>query len=306
LSISPIDFTARAGRFSAGRKLLVPDRRPDASRSAGDGEEDGFGEELDPDVALCGAEGLAQPDLGAAFEDGDDHDVGDADCPDEKSEGGVRRRPDGTLSRMADVYKELTVANASGWSRWLGKHGAESPGVWLVLAKKGVTQPTSLTYDEALAEAICHGWVDGQLAQGDERTFRRKFTPRRPGSAWSKRNVALASRLTDAGRMKPAGLDAVQRAKADGSWDDAYEGQRSITVPPDLAAALLATPAAQEMFDRLDATNRYAVLYRVTTAKRTETRQRRIEQFVTMLARGETIHPQRQRRVPATKSEVHR
>jgi uncharacterized protein YdeI (YjbR/CyaY-like superfamily) len=207
---------------------------------------------------------------------------------------------------MADVYQELAVANASGWSRWLGKHGAESPGVWLVLAKKGVTQPTSLTYDQALEEAICNGWVDGQLAKGDERTFRRKFTPRRPGSAWSKRNVALASSLTDAGRMKPAGFDAVQRAKADGSWDGAYEGQRSITVPPDLAAALIATPAAQEMFDRLDASNRYSVLYRVITAKRIETRQRRIEQFVTMLARGETIYPQRQRRVPATKPEHHR
>src|ERR1700751_930639 len=128
---------------------------------------------------------------------------------------------------MADGHKELMVANASGWSAWLAEHGGESPGVWLVLAKKGVPQPTRLTYDEALEEAICHGWVDGQLAKGDERTFRRKFTPRRPGSAWSKRNVALASSLSDAGRMKPAGLDAVQRAKADGTWDGAYEGQSS-------------------------------------------------------------------------------
>lgn len=207
---------------------------------------------------------------------------------------------------MADVYEQLTVANASEWSGWLAEHGAESAGVWLVLAKKGVTQPTSLTYDEALEEAICYGWVDGQLAKGDERTFRRKFTPRRPGSAWSKRNVALANGLSDAGRMKPAGLDAVHRAKADGSWDGAYEGQGTITVPPDLAAALIATPAAQEMFDRLDAANRYAVLYRVTTAKRSETRQRRIEQFVAMLARGDTIHPPRQRRGPAAKADVDR
>lgn len=197
---------------------------------------------------------------------------------------------------VADVCKELTVANAMGWSRWLAEHGAESPGVWLVLAKKGTSEPTSLTYDKALEEAICNGWVDGQLAKGDERTFRRKFTPRRRGSAWSKRNVAMASRLIEEGRMKPAGLDAVERAKADGNWDDAYEGQSTITVPPDLAASLAATPAAQAMFDRLDATNRYAVLYRVSTAKRTQTRQRRIEQFVTMLARGETIYPQRQRK----------
>jgi uncharacterized protein YdeI (YjbR/CyaY-like superfamily) len=207
---------------------------------------------------------------------------------------------------MGDVYKELTVENASGWSLWLAEHGAESPGVWLVLAKKGVTKPTSLTYDEALEEAICNGWIDGQLAKGDEQTFRRKFGPRRPGSAWSKRNVALAGSLSGAGRMKPAGLEAIQRAKADGSWDGAYEGQSSITVPPDLAAALTASPAAQEMFDRLDAANRYAVLYRVSTAKRAETRQRRIEQFVTMLARGETVHPQRRRRGPATEPEAQR
>jgi uncharacterized protein YdeI (YjbR/CyaY-like superfamily) len=195
---------------------------------------------------------------------------------------------------VADDYQELTVANASEWSKWLGGHFAESPGVWLVLAKRGTSEPTRLTYDEALQEAICHGWIDGQLAKRDERTFRRKFTPRRPGSSWSKRNVALAGQLTDEGRMKPAGIDAVERAKADGSWDNAYEGSSSISVASDLAAALAAWPAAQTMFDGLDATNRYAILYRVSTAKRAQTRQRRIEQLVAMLARGETIHPQRQ------------
>ena len=188
------------------------------------------------------------------------------------------------------------MANAAAWSRWLEEHEADPAGVWLVLAKKGTTSPTSLTYDEALEVAICHGWVDGQLAKRDEQTFRRRFTPRRRGSAWSKRNVAIVARLTDEDRMKPSGLAAVQRAKADGSWDSAYEGQSAITVPPDLAASLAATPAAQAMFDQLDAANRYAVLYRVSTAKRAETRQRRIEQLVSMLARGETIHPQRPRR----------
>jgi uncharacterized protein YdeI (YjbR/CyaY-like superfamily) len=163
-----------------------------------------------------------------------------------------------------------------------------------------------LTYDQALEEALCHGWIDGQLAKRDERTFRRKFSPRRPGSSWSKRNVALARRLIDEGRMTEAGVESVERAKADGSWDDAYEGSSSITVPPDLAAALAATPAAQTMFDRLDASNRYAILYRVSTAKRAETRQRRIDQFVAMLARGETIHPQRQPRTkPAIKRTRH-
>lgn len=194
---------------------------------------------------------------------------------------------------MGDDYQELTVADAAEWSRWLGEHSAESPGVWLVLAKRGTGKPTSLTYDEALEEAICHGWIDGQLAKRDDRTYRRRFTPRRPGSAWSKRNVALVDRLTDEGRMKPAGTEAVERAKADGNWDGAYAGSSSIAVPADLAAELAASQTAQTMFDRLDAANRYAILYRVTTAKRAETRQRRIEQFVAMLAAGETIHPQR-------------
>jgi uncharacterized protein YdeI (YjbR/CyaY-like superfamily) len=193
---------------------------------------------------------------------------------------------------VAEPCDELVVADASGWSQWLSQHGAESAGVWLVLAKKGTDKPTRLTYDEALEEAICHGWVDGQLAKRDEGSFRRRFTPRRPGSAWSKRNVAIACRLTEEGRMTPSGLEAVERAKADGRWVAAYEGQASITVPPDLAEALAASPQAQAMFDRLDAANRYAVLYRVSTAKRLETRRSRITRYVGMLAEGETIHPQ--------------
>src|SRR5579872_1615649 len=111
---------------------------------------------------------------------------------------------------------ELIVSNVAAWRRWLAKHPSDSEGVWLVLAKKGTTRPTSLTYDQALEEAICHGWVDGQLAAGDEGTYRRRFTPRRPGSAWSKRNVALAAGLTESGRMKAPGLQAIERAKADG------------------------------------------------------------------------------------------
>lgn len=193
---------------------------------------------------------------------------------------------------MAEGDQGLTVADAAGWSRWLTEHGGERSSVWLVLAKKGTTEPTSLTYGEALEEAICHGWVDGQLVKGDDRTFFRRFSPRRTGSAWSKRNVDLANRLIDEGRMKPSGLAAIERAKADGSWDRAYEGQATIQIPPDLAAALATNREAEAMFERLNASNRYAILYRVTTAKRSETRRRRVEQFVAMLARGETIHPQ--------------
>jgi uncharacterized protein YdeI (YjbR/CyaY-like superfamily) len=195
---------------------------------------------------------------------------------------------------VADVDAELIVANASDWSQWLDEHGADSTGVWLVLAKKGTTRPTSLTYDEALEMAICHGWIDGQLATRDERTFRRKFTPRRRGSAWSKRNVAIANRLAGEERMNPAGLAAIERAKADGSWDNAY-GQSAMTIPPDLAASLDADPTAKATFDQLDAANRFSILYRISTAKRADTRQRRIAQLVSMLASGETIHPQRHR-----------
>jgi uncharacterized protein YdeI (YjbR/CyaY-like superfamily) len=193
---------------------------------------------------------------------------------------------------VAEDLPLLTVADAAEWSEWLARHGESATGVWLVLAKSGATAPTSLTYEQALEQALCHGWVDGQLARGDEATFRRRFTPRRPGSSWSQRNVAIVDRLADAGLLQAGGRRVVERARADGTWDAAYAGQASIDVPPDLAAAMTAEPAAAAMFDRLSAANRYAVLYRVTTAKRAATRKRRIEQLVAMLARGETVHPQ--------------
>jgi len=188
---------------------------------------------------------------------------------------------------------ELIVADLVGWREWLAANAVSSTGVWLVLAKKGFTEPTTLSYDQALDEALCHGWVDGQLAGRDAHTFRRRFTPRRPGSAWSKRNTEHIQRLAAEKRMHPAGLAAVDRAKADGTWDAAYAGAASIQMPEDLAAALDATPRARENFERLDGANRYAVLYRVTTAKRPDTRAHRIEQLVAMLARGETLHPRR-------------
>ena len=192
-----------------------------------------------------------------------------------------------------DPTPELTVEDATAWQRWLDRHHASSPGVRLVLARKGVTGPTSLTHAEALELALAYGWIDGRTGRRDESTWTVRFTPRRPRRQWSKRNVGIVERLMSAGQMQPAGLAEVERAKADGRWAAAYEGSASITVPDDLAAALAAEPEAAAMFERLSSQNRYAVLYRVTTAKRPETRQRRIEQFVEMLARGETIHPQR-------------
>lgn len=197
---------------------------------------------------------------------------------------------------MGDELPELTVSDAAAWRQWLGQHHQSPTGVWLLLAKKGTTQPTSLTYDQALDEALCFGWIDGQVRPWDERTFRQRFTPRRPRSQWSARNLTIVNQLLAEGRMHPAGVAEVERAKTDGRWDAAYAGQASIEVPADLAAALTAEPKAQAMFDVLTSQNRYAILYRVYNAKRAETRARRIEQFVTMLARGETIYPQKRAR----------
>lgn len=199
---------------------------------------------------------------------------------------------------MAETLPELVVADVVGWRDWLGDHAGESPGVWLVLAKKGTTAPTALSYDQALEEALCNGWIDGQVQRRDQHTYRQRFTPRRTNSAWSKRNVALVERLLDEGRMRPGGLVAVARAKADGRWEAAYAGQATIEVPEELVVALAARPAAQAMFEILTSQNRYAILYRIEAAKRAETRARRIEQYTEMLARGETIYPQK--RTPGT------
>jgi uncharacterized protein YdeI (YjbR/CyaY-like superfamily) len=188
---------------------------------------------------------------------------------------------------------ELLVSDAVAWRSWLGENHAAQVGVWLVLAKKGIIEPTSLTYVQALEEALCHGWIDGQVRRGDERTFRQRFTPRRARSEWSQRNVTHIKRLTAEGRMHPAGLAAVESAKADGRWNAAYAGAASIAVPADLAAALAAEPQAQAMFEILSSQNRYAVLYRITKAKRSETRARNVARFVAMLAHGETPHPQK-------------
>ena len=184
------------------------------------------------------------------------------------------------------------VADAAEWRGWLNGNHATSPGVRLVLAKKGTTHPTTLSYDEALDEAICFGWIDGQLGRRDTTTFLGRFTPRNARSPWSQRNVAIAERLSASGRMHRSGDDEVRRAKADGRWEAAYASQSGAVVPEDLARALAANPRAQAMFQTLTAANRYSIVYRIESAKKVETRARRVEQFVEMLARGETIHPQ--------------
>ena len=196
---------------------------------------------------------------------------------------------------------DLVVPDAAAWRTWLEEQHASQPGgVWLRLARKGTTVPTSLVYDEALRAALCFGWIDGQVKAYDDATFRQRFTPRRARSPWSARNVGIVAELEAAGLMAPAGRAEVERAKADGRWAAAYAGSANAEVPVDLAAALDANPAARAMFDLLTKQNRYAILWRVGQAKRPETRQRRIEQFVAMLEHGETVHPQRRSSVDKT------
>lgn len=196
---------------------------------------------------------------------------------------------------MAADPPHLIVRDAAAWRTWLAENVDERAGVWLVLAKKGTTDPTSLSYAAALEEALCHGWIDGQARRRDEGTYVQRFTPRRRRSMWSQRNVGIVERLTAEGRMHPQGLSEVARAKADGRWEVAYAGPATAEIPADLTEALAARPEAQAMFENLTSQNRFAMLHRLGAAKRPETRARRIEQFVDMLARGETFYPQRKR-----------
>ncbi len=199
---------------------------------------------------------------------------------------------------MAIELEELLVPDAAAWRSWLEAHHADSPGVWLVLHKKG-GEVTQLDYDAALDEALCFGWIDGQVNKRDAGSYSQRMTRRVPKSPWSARNVGHIARLEAAGKMTAAGRAAVESAKADGRWEVAYGGQATAELPEDLAAAIAAVPQAQAMFDVLTSVNRYAMIYRTISAKRPETRQRRIAGFVDMLARGETPYPQK-RRPPAS------
>jgi uncharacterized protein YdeI (YjbR/CyaY-like superfamily) len=190
----------------------------------------------------------------------------------------------------ADALETRAFASAEEWEAWLREHHDTAPGVWIKFARKGSGAQT-VTYMEALHAALCFGWIDGQARGVDDTAYVQRFTPRRARSIWSKRNRGFATALIASGRMQPAGLREVQRAKADGRWDAAYDAPSTATVPDDLRAALDAEPAAAAFFATLNSQNRYAVLHRVQTAKKAETRARRIAQFVAMLARGEKLHP---------------
>lgn len=189
-----------------------------------------------------------------------------------------------------NALQAVAFASQAKWKAWLARHHSSSAGVWLEIAKKG-SGIASVSYAEAIEAALCYGWIDGQKAALDDERWRQRFTPRTQRSRWSQINRDTATALIGRGEMKPAGLREVDAARADGRWEAAYAGQRSMTVPDDLRDALVHNARARAFFETLDSRNRYAVLYRIHDAKRPETRRARIEKFVAILAEHRTLHP---------------
>jgi len=184
----------------------------------------------------------------------------------------------------------ISFPSAAEWERWLEANHGDCDGVWIKMAKKA-SGVDSVRYPEVLESALCYGWIDGRREALDDRFFLQRFTPRRPRSRWSRINRETAERLISYGSMRPSGLAEVERAKADGRWEAAYESQARSRIPEDLQRELDARPAARASFERLSGQNRYAILYRLADAKRAETRERRLAKFVAMLEAGETIYP---------------
>lgn len=199
---------------------------------------------------------------------------------------GVGDEAAGSRARTAAAPERLVVADGVVWRAWLDVNEDVSDGVWLVLAKKGTTSPTSLRYDRALEEALCSGWIDGQKKSLDAATFQQRFTPRRKASMWSQRNTVLVARLVEEGRMRPRGQAEIERAKADGRWDRAYPGAATAQVPDDLAVALAASPTASSGFAALNGAGRYSALHRLLTASNPATRATRLAALLATLESG--------------------
>jgi len=198
---------------------------------------------------------------------------------------------------MPSAKRDLPIMafkSQSAWDIWLASHSGKSKGLWLKLAKKS-SGIASVSHQEAVEAALCHGWIDGQGDAFDERYWLIRFTPRKPKSIWSQKNRAKALQLIEQGRMKPAGLREIEKAKKDGRWDSAYAPQSTAAIPDDLRAALAKNRKAGRFFETLDSRNRYAILHRVHTAKKAETRAQRVKTFVSMLSRGETIYPRKRK-----------
>lgn len=196
----------------------------------------------------------------------------------------------GVVSNADDPTFPLVIADIDGWRAWLATNEHTSDGIWLMLAKKGVTSPTSISYQLALEEALCCGWIDGQRKSFDADTFQQRFTPRRAASLWSQRNVEIVGRLLDEGRLRERGHSEIARAKADGRWERAYAGQATAEVPPDLVDALAAAPAADAVFSRLSRADRFVAMSPILTAPNAASRARRIAGLVTRL-NGRSVAP---------------
>lgn len=196
----------------------------------------------------------------------------------------------GSPQKSGNDLPIILFKNPQTWATWLDENQATSPGVWLQIAKKGAGYP-SVSYAEALEVALCYGWIDGQKQSFDEAAWLQKFTPRGPKSIWSKINCEKVEALIQSGKMQPAGLAAIERAKQNGQWDAAYDSHSKATVPDDFQAALDQNAEAKAFFATLNSNNRYAILFRIQTAKKAETRAKRIEQFVQMLERHEKTYP---------------
>lgn len=192
-------------------------------------------------------------------------------------------------SKVAELPIQL-FDQQKDWAAWLKKNHDKSAGVWLRLAKKNSGRG-SVSYPEAVESALCYGWIDGQKKSDDDDFWLQKFTPRSAKSIWSRINRDKALLLIESGRMMPSGLKEVERARTDGRWDAAYDSASTSTVPADFQAALDASPCAREFFVSLNSSNRYAVLFRIQTAKKAETRARRIQEYTSMLERHEKFHP---------------
>jgi uncharacterized protein YdeI (YjbR/CyaY-like superfamily) len=190
----------------------------------------------------------------------------------------------------ASDFPIIPFSSQAEWETWLEESHGSSDGIWLRMFKKG-SGVESVSHDGALDVALCFGWIDGQGKPFDDQSWLQKFTPRRPRSVWSKRNTEKVERLISEGRMRPAGLREIEAAKADGRWQKAYDSSATATVPDDFLAALEAAPKAKELFATLNRQNTFAIAYRLQTAKKPETRERRIRQFIEMLANGKKLYP---------------
>jgi uncharacterized protein YdeI (YjbR/CyaY-like superfamily) len=185
--------------------------------------------------------------------------------------------------------KIISFKSPKNWAAWLTKNHSKSNGIWLRLFKKN-SGSTSITHSEALEEALCYGWIDGQAKKYDEKSWIQKFTPRRPKSIWSKRNIEHISRLSKAGKMKPSGFKEVERAKTDGRWERAYDSPAAMQVPEDFLKELARNKKAKAFFETLNKTNTYSITWRLQTAKKPETREKRMRAIIEMLTKGKKFH----------------